>query len=71
MPYWKIALLHLDSLASTVLQTCAYWGNDDQCAFCGIGLSLAAGNTVAKKRPSSWPRWPWRPAISTARSTPR
>ncbi|HYH48663.1 MAG TPA: MSMEG_0568 family radical SAM protein [Acidimicrobiia bacterium] len=51
VPYWKIALLHLDSLASTVLQTCAYWGNDDQCAFCGIGLSLAAGRTVAKKRP--------------------
>src|SRR5256714_3588537 len=51
IPYWKIALLHLDSLASTVLQTCAYWGNDDQCAFCGIGLSLAAGRTVAKKRP--------------------
>jgi radical SAM protein (TIGR04043 family) len=51
VPYWKIALLHLDSLASTVLQTCAYWGNADQCAFCGIGLSLAAGRTVAKKRP--------------------
>lgn len=51
VPYWKIALLHLDSLASTVLQTCAYWGNDDQCAFCGIGLSLSAGRTVAKKRP--------------------
>jgi radical SAM protein (TIGR04043 family) len=51
IPYWKIALLHLDSLASTVLQTCAYWGNDDQCAFCGIGLSLAAQRTTAKKRP--------------------
>ena len=51
IPYWKIALLHLDSLASTVLQTCAYWGNDDQCHFCGIGLSLAAQRTVAKKRP--------------------
>jgi radical SAM protein (TIGR04043 family) len=51
VPYWKIALLHLDSLASTVLQTCTYWGNSDQCAFCGIGLSLAAGRTVAKKRP--------------------
>lgn len=51
IPYWKIALLHLDSLASTVLQTCAYWGNDDQCQFCGIGLSLAAGRTVPKKRP--------------------
>jgi radical SAM protein (TIGR04043 family) len=51
IPYWKIALLHLDSLASTVLQTCTYWGNDDQCAFCGIGLSLAAGRTVPKKLP--------------------
>ncbi|MEA2703919.1 MAG: hypothetical protein QOD63_1864 [Actinomycetota bacterium] len=51
IPYWKIALLHLDSLASTVLQTCAYWGNDDQCRFCGIGLSLDAHRTVAKKRP--------------------
>jgi radical SAM protein (TIGR04043 family) len=51
VPYWKIALLHLDSLASTVLQTCAYWGNDDQCRFCGIGLSLAAGRTVARKTP--------------------
>jgi radical SAM protein (TIGR04043 family) len=51
IPYWKIALLHLDSLASTVLQTCAYWGNADQCQFCGIGLSLDAGRTIAKKRP--------------------
>ncbi|MGI8751404.1 MAG: MSMEG_0568 family radical SAM protein [Acidimicrobiales bacterium] len=51
VPYWKIALLHLDSLASTVLQTCAYWGNDDQCAFCGIGVSLASGNTIARKQP--------------------
>src|SRR5262245_62800352 len=51
VPYWKIALLHLDSLASTVLQTCAYWGNSDQCAFCGIGVSLAAGRTIAKKTP--------------------
>jgi radical SAM protein (TIGR04043 family) len=50
-PYWKIALLHLDSLASTVLQTCAYWGNSDQCQFCGIGLSLDGRRTIAKKRP--------------------
>lgn len=50
-PYWKLALMHLDSLASTVLQTCAYWGNDDQCKFCGIGVSLASGNTVKVKRP--------------------
>ena len=52
VPYWQIALLHLDSVASTVLQTCAYWGNDDQCAFCGIGVSLAAGRTIAKKTPA-------------------
>ena len=51
MPYWQIALMHLDSLASTVLQTCTYWGNDDQCRFCGIGLSLEAGRTIAKKTP--------------------
>ena len=43
--------MHLDSLASTVLQTCAYWGNSDQCQFCGIGLSLAGGRTIAKKTP--------------------
>ena len=36
IPYWQIALLHLDSLASTVIQTCIYWGNEDQCAFCAI-----------------------------------
>jgi radical SAM protein (TIGR04043 family) len=51
VPYWQIALMHLDSLASTVLQTCAYWGNADQCTFCGIGVSLAAGRTIAKKHP--------------------
>jgi len=51
VPYWKIALLHLDSVASTVIQTCAYWGNDDQCAFCGIGVTLAADRTIAKKTP--------------------
>jgi radical SAM protein (TIGR04043 family) len=52
IPYWQIALLHLDSVASTVLQTCAYWGNDDQCAFCGIGTTLANGRTIAKKTPA-------------------
>ena len=51
IPYWQIALLHLDSLASTVIQTCAYWGNSDQCTFCGIGVTLAAGRTIAKKTP--------------------
>ena len=48
----EIALMHLDSMASTVLQTCAYWGNSDQCKFCGIGASLAAGRTIAKKTPA-------------------
>lgn len=51
VPYHQIALLHLDSLASTVVQACNYWGNSDQCGFCGIGLSLAAGRTIAKKSP--------------------
>jgi radical SAM protein (TIGR04043 family) len=50
-PYWQIAIMHLDSLASTVLQTCAYWGNEDQCKFCGIGVSLDSGSTVKVKRP--------------------
>ncbi len=52
IPYEKIALLHLDSLASTVVQTCAYWGNDDQCTFCGIGVSLESGRTIVKKTPA-------------------
>jgi radical SAM protein (TIGR04043 family) len=50
-PYWKIALLHLDSLASTVVQACNYWNTSDQCGFCGIGLSLDSGATIAKKTP--------------------
>ena len=52
VPYWKIALLHLDSVASTVVQTCNYWGTSDQCTFCGIGLSLASGNTIVRKTPA-------------------
>jgi radical SAM protein (TIGR04043 family) len=52
IPYWKIGLLHLDSFASTVVQTCSYWGNADQCKFCGIGLSLDAGRTIVKKSPA-------------------
>lgn len=51
VPYWQIGLLHLDSFASTVVQTCSYWGNDDQCKFCGIGVSLDAGRTIVKKTP--------------------
>jgi radical SAM protein (TIGR04043 family) len=51
VPYWKIGLLHLDSFASTVVQACSYWGTPNQCTFCGIGLSLESGRTVAKKTP--------------------
>ena len=51
VPYWKIALLHLDSLASTVVQTCAYWGNADQCKFCGIEVWSASGRTIVRKKP--------------------
>ncbi|MGH2721188.1 MAG: MSMEG_0568 family radical SAM protein [Actinomycetota bacterium] len=51
IPYWKIALLHLDSLASTVIQTCVWWGTEDQCGFCGIELSLEAGRTIPVKKP--------------------
>ncbi|HEU0288185.1 MAG TPA: MSMEG_0568 family radical SAM protein [Nocardioidaceae bacterium] len=51
IPYWKIGLLHLDSFASTVVQTCSYWGNDDQCKFCGIGVSLDSNRTIVKKSP--------------------
>ena len=51
IPYWQIALLHLDSLASTVIQTCVYWGNEDQCAFCAIERSLEAGRTIPVKKP--------------------
>jgi radical SAM protein (TIGR04043 family) len=52
IPYHHIALLHLDSLASTVVQTCNYWGTSDQCGFCGIEVSLAAGRTIVKKTPA-------------------
>lgn len=52
VPYWQIGLMHLDSFASTVVQTCAYWATPDQCAFCGIELSLEAGRTIVKKSPA-------------------
>lgn len=51
VPYSKIALLHLDSLASTVLQTCAYWDTPDQCEFCAIEVTLERGATIARKTP--------------------
>ncbi|MDP9344572.1 MAG: MSMEG_0568 family radical SAM protein [Actinomycetota bacterium] len=51
IPYWKIALLHLDSIASTVVQKCIYWGTDEQCGFCGIELTRGE-QTVAVKTPA-------------------
>jgi radical SAM protein (TIGR04043 family) len=51
IPYHQIALMHLDSMASTVLQTCTYWGTSDQCTFCGIGVTLDQRRTIAKKTP--------------------
>jgi radical SAM protein (TIGR04043 family) len=51
IPYWQIALLHLDSLASTVIQTCVHWGTPDQCTFCGIEVSLEVGATIPVKKP--------------------
>ncbi|HEX5995387.1 MAG TPA: MSMEG_0568 family radical SAM protein [Jiangellales bacterium] len=51
IPYWKIALLHIDSLATTVIQTCRHWGTADQCRFCGIELSLESNATIPVKQP--------------------
>ena len=50
-PYWTIALLHLDSIASTVVQKCIYWGTHEQCAFCGIELTRGE-QTVPVKTPA-------------------
>src|SRR6202035_4696623 len=53
IPYWKIAVLHAsDVLATTVHQTCIrYQNRSTTCQFCAIGLSLAAGKTIARKTP--------------------
>jgi radical SAM protein (TIGR04043 family) len=50
VPYWKIALLHLDSIASTVVQRCIYWGTHEQCHFCGIELTRGE-RTIPVKTP--------------------
>jgi radical SAM protein (TIGR04043 family) len=53
IPYWKIALLHgVDTLATTVVQTCIRWNDPAQrCQFCGIGLSLESDATISVKQP--------------------
>jgi radical SAM protein (TIGR04043 family) len=51
--YEKIARLHgRDVLATTVVQTCIRYGEDQRCRFCAIEASLASGTTVAVKKPA-------------------
>ncbi|WOP19405.1 MSMEG_0568 family radical SAM protein [Raineyella sp. LH-20] len=53
VPYEKIARLHSGNvLATTVVQTCARYAEDQRCRFCAIEESLAAGATVAVKTPA-------------------
>jgi radical SAM protein (TIGR04043 family) len=53
IPYSKIALLHgRDVLATTVVQTCIRYAEDQRCRFCTIEESLTAGSTVAAKTPA-------------------
>jgi radical SAM protein (TIGR04043 family) len=53
VPYPQIALLHgKDVLATTVVQTCIRYGEDQRCRFCSIEESLRAGDTVAAKTPA-------------------
>ncbi|MGW8188492.1 MAG: MSMEG_0568 family radical SAM protein, partial [Desulfobacterales bacterium] len=52
IPYKKIALLHgRDCLATTVLQKCISWKNDERCAFCATQISLEKNTTIARKTP--------------------
>ena len=51
--YEQIAKLHgKDVLATTVVQTCVRYGEEQRCRFCSIEQSLAAGATVAVKTPA-------------------
>jgi radical SAM protein (TIGR04043 family) len=53
VPYQEIALLHgRDVLATTVVQTCIRYAEDQRCRFCAIEESLRAGTTVAAKTPA-------------------
>jgi len=53
IPYRKIALLHgKDVLATTVVQTCIRYAEDQRCRFCTIEESLRADSTVAAKTPA-------------------
>jgi radical SAM protein (TIGR04043 family) len=51
--YEKLARLHgTDVLATTVVQTCVRYAEDQRCRFCAIESSLAAGATTAVKTPA-------------------
>ena len=53
VPYDKIALLHgRDVLATTVVQTCVRYAEDQPCRFCSIEESLNQGTTIAAKTPT-------------------
>ncbi|WP_244524405.1 MSMEG_0568 family radical SAM protein [Trujillonella endophytica] len=53
IPYERLARLHgSDVLASTVVQTCVRYAEDQRCRFCAIEASLAAGSTTAVKTPA-------------------
>ncbi|WHU47260.1 MSMEG_0568 family radical SAM protein [Gordonia sp. L191] len=52
VPYEQIARLHGQNvLATTVVQTCIRYAEDQRCRFCSIEESLRAGSTTAVKRP--------------------
>lgn len=56
-PLRLFALLHgEDCLATTVNQVCAYYAQGKGCLFCGIGISLDRGKTVAFKDPETLAR---------------
>lgn len=53
VPYEKLARLHgRNVLATTVVQTCIRYGEDQRCRFCSIEESLRSGATTAVKRPA-------------------
>ena len=52
VPYEQIARLHGDDvLATTVVQTCVRYGEQDRCRFCAIEQPLSTGATTVVKTP--------------------
>lgn len=52
-PYEQIARLHSSHvLATTVVQTCVRYDEDQRCRFCAIEESLRQGSTIAVKSPA-------------------